>query len=196
MLLISTGIFGLHISQLRYSGYLVTINRVRFASMLLSGDALVASRNRIAERWCPEVYEVFFNGSYVLHLNGLSEYRLGAERLLATGLVSRGAVTRYVPKLVRMWRTLIPYALREIHRLQELAVQLPMHIYTFGVFQGDSLYYHRRQFPHSMLLNFDSFVGLPDESPGEIRRSGWSKGACEVDGSEPSAWAAAISLCL
>ena len=52
-----------------------------------------------------------------------------------------------------------------------------MQLYTFGVWFGDSLYYFRKQYPEAMLLNFDSFVGLPAEQSGEVRRTNWNAGA-------------------
>ena len=44
----------------------------------------------------------------------------------------------------------------------------------FGVFFGDSLYFYRNLYPAAKLLGFDSFIGLPAEKPGEVRRRGWA----------------------
>ena len=49
------------------------------------------------------------------------------------------------------------------------------------MFNGDSLYFYRRHFPDAWMTSFDSFEGLPNESPGELQRATWVRGTFRVD---------------
>lgn len=144
--------------------------------------ALPALKSQIESEWCARVYEPFFNGSYsALNVNAICDH----AKLEATGLVMRGK-SGFLPELLRMWRTLIPFTLDAIRSAAHVPAhwkherghaELDVQIYTFGVWFGNSLYYFRKQYPNAVLRNFDSFLGLPPEQSGQVQRSNWKAGA-------------------
>ena len=129
--------------------------------------------------WCGAVN--YCNGSY-------GPVKVGALQAKLSPIVRSGLLTTnstdasgWQPGTVRCWRLHILPVIEALHELGFRKPDRPLSIFNFGVFMGDSLYFYRRHFPDAWMTSFDSFEGLPSESPGELQRATWVRGTFHVD---------------
>ena len=128
-------------------------------------------QQQVRAHWCTSSVDYCDGQHGYVHIGSLS----GSTRIEQWNLTMRGS---WRPATLRCWRMLLPSAMR-VARESGVAPEIHSRhpwIYTFGVFQGDSMYYYGKVFPEAMLLGFDSFTGLPAEQRGEVRRATWNAG--------------------
>lgn len=128
--------------------------------------------------WCRAIN--YCNGSY-------GGVKVGALQAKSSEVVRSGLLTTkstsasWQPGTVRCWRLHILPVIEALHEVGFHTQDRPLNIFSFGIFMGDSLYFYRRHFPDAWMTSFDSFVGLPSESPGELQRATWIRGTFKVD---------------
>jgi len=143
-------------------------------------DARVHSRlaPAVQRLWCSAIN--YCNGSY-------GNVQVGALQARSSPIVRSGLLTTnstdasWQPGTVRCWRLHILPVVEALHQQGFRKQDRPLNIFSFGVFNGDSLYFYRRHFPDAWMTSFDSFEGLPNESPGELQRATWVRGTFRVD---------------
>ena len=135
-------------------------------------DALAAA---VRSHWCARVDPC--GGRFGLWLPGSLT---GQNHLKTHNLSLTSPNIEWQPSGQRCWRFVLPSVLDGLRDAGTWIQPRPHRIFSFGVFEGASMYLYRHWWPDAHIVGFDSFEGLPAEKRGEVRRAAWNKGAFRV----------------